>query len=76
MPMRHFEAHGFYEEKESNILHGMVCVDMIDLFVLRTKALYASPVARARAVAQVLEEALQGNALHFILGKDGGDPAL
>jgi hypothetical protein len=47
------------------------------LFVLRTNARYADLVARARAVAQVLEGALlQGNAPHFLLGKDGGDPAL
>jgi hypothetical protein len=76
-PMRHFEAYGFYEDKESNTVHGMVCVDMIHLFVLRTNARYANPVARAKAVAQVLEGALlQGNAPHFLLGKDGGDPAL
>ena len=77
MPMKHFEAYGFYEDKRSDIVHGMVCVDMIHLFVLRTNALYASPVTRAKAVAQVLEGALlQGNAPHFLLGKDGGDPAL
>lgn len=77
MPMKHFEAYGFYEDKRSDIAHGMVCVDMIHLFVLRSNARYADSVARARAVAQVLEGALlQGNAPHFLLGKDGGDPAL
>lgn len=77
MPMKHFEAYGFYEDKRSDTVHGMVCVDMIHLFVLRTNARYADSVARARAVAQVLEGALlQGNAPHFLLGKDGGDPAL
>lgn len=75
--MRHFEAYRFYEDKESNTVHGMVCVDMIHLFVLHTNARYANSVARAKAVAQVLEGALlQGNAPHFLLGKDGGDPAL
>jgi hypothetical protein len=76
MPMRHVEAYSFYEDQGSDTTHGMVCVDMINLFVLRTNARYASPIARAKAVAQVLEEVLQGNALHFILGKDGGDPAI
>lgn len=76
MPMRHFEAHGFYEDKESNTVHSMVCVDMIDLFTLRANARYANPMARARAVAQVLEEVLQDETPHFILGTDGGDPAL
>ena len=57
MPMKHFEAYGFYEDKRSDTVHGMVCVDMIHLFVLRTNARYADPVARARAVAQVLEAA-------------------
>lgn len=75
--MKHFEAYGFYEDKRSDTVHGMVCVDMINLFTLRTNARYASPVARAEAVAQMLEGALlQGNVPHFLLGKDGGDPAL
>lgn len=76
MPMRHFEAYGFYEDERGDDVHGMVCVDMINLFILRTPFTHASPVARAKAVAQVLNEASRGIVPHFVLREDGGDPTI
>lgn len=75
-PLRHLGAYGFYEDEKSDTAHGMVCMDNVNLFALRTNSTYANPEARAEAVAHVLEETLQGNIPHFILEKDGEDPAI
>lgn len=75
-PLRHFGGYDFYEDKQSATVHSMLCMDQINLFPLRTNAMYANPQARSQAVASVLEETLQGNVPHFILEKDGEDPAI
>lgn len=75
-PLSHFGGYGLYEDEKSDTVHGMVCMDQINLFPLRTNAMYANPEARSKAVASVLEETLQANAPHFMLRQDGGDPAI
>ncbi len=74
---RHFDAFGFYEDEiGGHHKHGVVTLDGIYLFVLRTAHIYKSPVERARAVARLLEENLHGGNFLFVLGKEGKNPAI
>lgn len=74
---RHFEAYGFHEDEiGGHHEHGVVTLDGINLFVLRTDHIYKNPLERAKAVARLLEESLHVEDPLFILGQDGKDPAI
>lgn len=74
---RHFEAYGFHEDEiGGHHEHGVVTLDGINLFVLRTGHIYKDPVERAKAVARLLEESLHLGDPLFILGQDGENPAI
>lgn len=74
---KHFAAYGFHEDEiGGHHEHGMVTLDGINLFVLRTGHIYKNPVERAKAVTRLLEESLHFGDPLFILGQDGEDPAI
>ena len=74
---RHFEAYGFHEDEiGGHHEHGVVTLDGINLLVLRTGHIYKSPLERAKAVARLLEESLHVGDPLFLLGQEGGDPAI
>jgi hypothetical protein len=74
---RHFAAYGLHEDEiGGHHEHGVVTLDGINLFVLRTGHTYKNPLERAKAVARLLEESLHIGDPLFILGQDGKDPAI
>jgi len=74
---KHVEAYGLHEDEiGGHHEHGVVTLDGINLFVLRTSHIYKNPVERAKAVARLLEESLHVGDPLFILGQDGNDPAI
>jgi hypothetical protein len=74
---KRFDAYGFHEDEiGGHHEHGVVTLDGINLFVLRTGHIYKDPVERAKAVARLLEESLHIGDPLFILGQDGEDPAI
>lgn len=74
---KYFEAYGLHEDEiGGHHEHGVVTLAGINLFVLRTSHVYKNPVERAKAMARLLEESLHVGDPLFILGQDGGDPAI
>lgn len=76
-PGQYFRTNAFHEDAlAGQHEHALVQLLGIPLFVIRDEDVFKSPADRATAIARVLQETLHAGDRFFILGSDGGLPAI